>query len=326
MAKVVIGIHGLANKPRKSVLKDWWKKALAEGIARNCGHHGALPFELVYWADLLYKHPLHDDPDYAFDVLYNDEPYMEAAPKSLRVYRDSLREEMRVAGQHVLAGTIEGVKERFGFGTSADPFLARLLQDLSLYYDEARLTRARKGADGKQAMQATRRVLCDELKNELRRHRGKDVMLIAHSMGSIIAYDTLRDIGRSRDPADRDINVSHFVTMGSALGLPHVKGRVMRERDHDGNRHKTLNLRTPSCVTATWLNFADRRDPVAVDPQLHDDYHANAHHVRVVDWLVENDYRAPPRHGEKEGRRNPHKSYGYLRAPEVSSHVQAFLA
>ena len=31
MAKVIIAIHGLANKPPKKLLENWWKKAINEG-------------------------------------------------------------------------------------------------------------------------------------------------------------------------------------------------------------------------------------------------------------------------------------------------------
>jgi len=36
MAKVIIGIHGLANKPEKEALKQWWHDAIVEGGQKNC--------------------------------------------------------------------------------------------------------------------------------------------------------------------------------------------------------------------------------------------------------------------------------------------------
>lgn len=41
MAGVIIGIHGLANKPEKSLLSTWWESALREGLSKNCGIHDA---------------------------------------------------------------------------------------------------------------------------------------------------------------------------------------------------------------------------------------------------------------------------------------------
>lgn len=130
-------------------------------------------------------------------------------------------------------------------------------------------------------------------------------MVIAHSMGSIIAYDTLREMGRS-NPAPF---VDHFVTIGSPLGLPHVKLKIWAESDL---------VRTPS-VAKRWTNFADRRDPVAFDTHLAYDYEANADGVKVKDDLILNGYEPPA------GLNIHHKSYGYLRAPEVSQAIRAFI-
>ena len=73
-------------------------------------------------------------------------------------------------------------------------------------------------------------------------------------------------------------------------------------------------------VTERWVNYADRRDPVTIDTHLRDDFGENDLHVRVEDDLVINDYVSP------KGDRNSHKSYGYLRTPELSEHIRDFLA
>ena len=78
-------------------------------------------------------------------------------------------------------------------------------------------------------------------------------------------------------------------------------------------------VRTPTVVTGSWMNFADRDDKVAADYYLRDDYAANQLGVRVQDDLVANSYR------NLDGRENQHKSYGYLRTPELSEHVADFL-
>lgn len=72
-------------------------------------------------------------------------------------------------------------------------------------------------------------------------------------------------------------------------------------------------------VKRRWANYADRKDdPVAFDSHLRDDFGANSSAVRVEDDLVTNDYTA-------QGDRNPHKSYGYLRTPGISMHIQQFI-
>ena len=318
MNKIIIGIHGLANKPERIVLFDYWHEALQEGLA-NVDYVGAVPFDLVYWADLLYKNPLHNDKEFDFDTLFNDEPYVPAEPGSLRRYADSWTDELRSAGGAIVGDTLDFLKTRLGINRLADWVLQKCLKDLAFYYDEKRNLHdrndiARRASD----------VLRKELLDAIREHRDKEIMIIAHSMGSIIAYDTLRNIGQSRVPEDDGLVVPYFVTIGSPLGLPHVKGKIIEERKYDG-KTEAARVRTPSIVTRSWVNYADRKDPVAADVHLRDDYQANAKNVRVVDDLVENDYRAPPKTGQSKRERNHHKSYGYLRTPELSLHVKEFL-
>ncbi len=61
MSKIIIGIHGLGNKPPKELLARWWKEAILEGLRKNNYSAKDFNFELVYWADILHKNPL--DPN-----------------------------------------------------------------------------------------------------------------------------------------------------------------------------------------------------------------------------------------------------------------------
>ncbi len=308
MSKIIIGIHGLANKPAKDVLEDWWKKSIAEGLQVNCGiPNPEVQFKIVFWADLLYKNRLHTEDDFSFDALYNHEPYVRAGDGALQKYKDSWRSDIVAAALGLVGTTVDTLKERFGVNSFADWLLGKLLKDLAFYYDDNRMI---KGRNDQYA--TAKNVLRDELRNALLPEKEKEIMLIAHSMGSIIAYDVLRNLGRE----NAGVEIPHFVTIGSPLGLPHVKGKIIQEREYDPR------VRTPSIVTKRWVNYADRKDPVAVDVHLRDDYEENDKTVRVKDDLISNDYRKPA--GEKE--HNHHKSYGYLRTPELSKHVAAFLA
>jgi pimeloyl-ACP methyl ester carboxylesterase len=149
-----------------------------------------------------------------------------------------------------------------------------------------------------------RAAVQERLRERLRaaQARGRQIMLIAHSMGSIIAYEVLR--GAHRDLPG--LRISHFVTVGSPLGLVEVKEIV------------AAPLRVPECVSR-WSNFADPRDHVARwDTCLSEDYGANDKGVTISDHLVINGYLSP------SGRPNPHKIYGYLRTPEISEMIASF--
>ena len=190
-------------------------------------------------------------------------------------------------------------------GLIVNPILRNKLQDLDYYYDKSRKIKDRNGQ-----LEVARKVLMDELMKAVISHRGDRVMLIAHSMGSIIAYDVLRDLGQEDD----SFEVLDFVTIGSPLGLSTVKANIRKERSADAG------VSTPKVVRRRWANYADFFDSVAVDTHLGDDYEANESDVGVEDNIVDNPYVGV------DGRPNHHKSYGYLRTPELSRHVAEFLA
>lgn len=221
-------------------------------------------------------------------------------------YKEGWLDDARAAISSTGGAALDRVREYIGVGSMVDCILDRKLKDLAYYYDANRRLR---GKDG-QAKQA-HRVFMDELTNALLPLTGRQLMLIAHSMGTIISYDALRDLGRR----DRGFPVHHYVPIGAPMGMPHVKANIHRERSYAREP-----VRTPTVVTERWANYADRRDPVAIDTHLMDDFGENDAGVRVEeDDMVMNDYVGP------KGERDGHKSYGYLRTPELSEHIRDFL-
>lgn len=281
MSYVIVKIHGLSNKPSKDVLARGSERAILEGLRRNCGNtEQKINYRSVYWADVLYPRPLEHD----------EEPYCAALGEGpLKTYRDGWKDIVAASVLGVGGEILDATKRYLGINKVADKVLEAKLSDLYRYYNEAEI-RAK-----------LRRRLSDEILS----HKGKRIMLIAHSMGSIIAYDVLRLIGREAP----DFELDHFVTIGSPLGLPHVLNRIYQENHL---------VRSPT-VVRRWTNFADRRDPVALDAHLANDYSANDRGVQVVDNLVINSYVNPQR------KPNYHKSYGYLRAPEISEAIRKFI-
>ena len=305
MEKIIIGIHGLANKPEKEILEEWWKKSIIEGLEKNCSiNQQAFDFRMVFWANLLYRFQQHTDEDFDFDGLYNAQPYIEAEEEVLKDYKDSWFDDFVSSIKDVGGSAIDLMRLHVNVDRITDWFLGKLVRDLDFYYDIDRKIKNRTDQ-----LEQARKVLQDELKNVLLEEKEKDIMLIAHSMGSIIAYDVLRDLGQT----DLEVKISHFITIGSPLGLPLVKGKIIQERGYDAV------VRTPSIVTKSWVNFADKKDKVAIDSHLRDDYDKNRAGVRVIDDLVANDYKGTL------GHHNHHKSYGYLRTPELSNHIKEFL-
>ncbi|MFQ5991664.1 MAG: hypothetical protein ACE5NA_04420 [Nitrospiraceae bacterium] len=303
MSDIIIGIHGLANKPEEKLLGEWWEKSIKEGLRKNCNIQDlACEFKMAYWADLVYRNPLHRDPDYAFDQLYNEEPYREAGQGTLEERKTRAIDRVRSALSTAGGWIIDKIRGVAGTDPLADHVLEKVVKDLAFYYDNDRELRDRKTGERGLA----RDLIKNRLKKPLLELTGRSIMVIAHSMGTIIAYDVLRDIGR----LNPKFQVAHFVTIGSPLGLSYVKQNVEGERKE---------LRTPTVVSEQWVNYSCPKDLVSLDTKLSDDFRENRRGIRVEDDLVNNDYVSP------EGKSNEHKSYGYLRTSEISRHIQSFL-
>ncbi len=316
--KVIIGVHGLANKPRRETLTDWWKKSLIEGLENIGVRNPDFDFRMVYWADLLYSVPTHTRPHWDFDLLYNNEPYRRAKKGDLKEYGDSWSDALRARARSVVGDTVDWLKADFGVDTLADWVLGRLLKDLAFYYENRKIENGATPPGLEPAQALLRRTVADAVRQE--HAAGKKILLIAHSMGSITSYDALRGIGRERG---NTVRVANFVTIGSPLGLPHVKHKIIDEwKKRPGFQGGDPQVRTPTIVTENWTNFADRKDPVAADIHLADDYKANKLQIQVRDDLILNDYHTFHARKRKD---NHHKSYGYLRTPEMAKYVKGFL-
>jgi hypothetical protein len=95
-----------------------------------------------------------------------------------------------------------------------------------------------------------------------------------------------------------------------------IVGRIAALRKSKGL--KTIKPAVPEGITDSWINMSDLRDRIALDHTLEDDYQANSRGLRVRDIYVFNDY-------EMDGNPNPHKSFGYLRTPEMAEIIDGFL-
>ncbi|MRG98971.1 S8 family serine peptidase [Xanthomonas sontii] len=127
---------------------------------------------------------------------------------------------------------------------------------------------------------------------------GGPFVVIAHSQGSLIAYDVLREL------QPQDCEVSLLLTLGSPLGLPVVRSMF---KEWTG----TPKLPFPPCV-ARWVNVAERRDPVALDDDLNDDIaDAGGRFHNIAGSKINPDWQ-----------HNPHSAAGYLSIPDVRAEVR----
>ncbi|MFI7358031.1 hypothetical protein ACIBTP_29435 [Streptomyces avidinii] len=95
----------------------------------------------------------------------------------------------------------------------------------------------------------------EEVAGRIARHRPR--IVIAHSLGSVVAYEALH--------AHPELQPELFLTLGSPLALP----RVVFDRLVPAPRTNGPDVRGSCMPGATrWVNIADPGDPVAVPAQL----------------------------------------------------------
>lgn len=301
MSNIIIGIHGLMNKPPKRLLERWWKEALKEGLRGIGRPRRFFSFRLVYWAHCLHPQPLDPNVKDKKDPLHIANPYIRARtvhkkkPKPLsKKVLDYIRRQLRKI--------IINEDLSINYTAVTDLIIRRYFRDLDIYY-------SKQCRDRNTCMSPAKEVIREELARMLRKYRRRNILLIGHSMGSIISYDVLTH-------SVPDIFIHTLVTMGSPLGLPPIMIKILAEQGKKPIKH--ITSRTPENITTAWYNFSDLRDRVATNYTLRDDYTANSRHVRPVDAVVFNNYTY-------KGISNPHNIYGYLRTPDLAHVIDGFL-
>jgi len=300
MSKIIIGIHGLRNKPPKRILKRWWKKSIREGLQTIGRSRWFFRFKLVYWADVFHPEPLNPKEKNPEHPLYIKAPY---CPGENRTQKkpNALRKKIRDVLEKQIARIFLNKDMTIYFSGITDRVIRHYFEELDGYYSKIVYDKKGKPCPAKE-------VIRGKLARILQKNRKKKIVLIAHSMGSIIAYDVLTQVAS-------DIKIDTFVTVGSPLGIPVILGKIASENK---TPRKNGKLTTPENVANHWFNFSDLEDKVAMHYKLRDHYEENSHHVRVLDKIVYNNY-------EIKGEKNPHKSYGYLRTPELAEVIDGFL-
>ncbi len=147
----------------------------------------------------------------------------------------------------------------------------------------------------------------EQLKEELRPllKKGDKILLIGHSMGTIISYDTLWALSNlEHHPGKVDL----FLTLGSPLGINYVQSRLM-------GSHMTEEHKYPSNIRR-WINIAADGDLISLDRFLANDY------GKMVDYKllesIEDQSEGVYNYFHEEDGLNCHRSYGYLINHKVS--------
>jgi hypothetical protein len=301
MGKIIIGVHGLGNKPPKYLLESWWKQSIAEGLQRNGYAHRKFDFELVYWADALNPAPLNPDETDKDDKLYINERYI-PSPERRRKRPKGFKEHFINFFKKHRDSLLFHESMHENFPSFTDLIIKHFFKDLSLYLTQKFTEETKSDSLVKEEIRL-------KLINTLEKYKGDDILLITHSMGSIISYDVLIH-------SEKDVKIDSLITMGSPLGIPFMFDKLKNEFSivpGDENR-----LRTPDNILTEWINLADPADKLAQKAGLRKIFKMNSREIGPDMRTIFNDY-------ESEGIENPHKSFGYLRTPELAHIVNEFL-
>jgi hypothetical protein len=296
MSKIIIGIHGLGNKPSKTLLGEWWKKSILEGLNKYNYPIKQLEFELVYWADIL--HPVHLEKE----ELNSSNPFFlkdRYIPEKLTIpsEQNGLRQRAREYLDKFYGKIIVNEVLSLKYPSLTDFFVHLNMKELENYY--------LSNNDG--SPHETKIAIIERVKEVLKKHKYKKILLVSHSMGSIISHDVLME----HLP---DIEIETLVTLGSPLGQKYVLKKMLEEQ-----KKKEINkLRVPENIKKNWYNLSDLEDQVALNHLLMELYVSNSRGIKIKDKLVQNNYM-------NNGVRNPHTIYGYLRTPEFAEIANSFL-
>lgn len=239
----IAGVHGIWNHSyidaerslaaAVAAISSEWRGWLTEGLGLfDLAIPAPAELPVAYYADCLDSGIAMSDDPLLLDPLAQ-ELFIEWADEIRIAEAPSEAPEPVPAGRLTVplrqAATL--FTERFGSGSVR--IVSAAVAELSAYFDPA-------GA-------AVRQVVRDRLAETLRRYRPR--VLVAHSLGSVVAYETLH--------AYPDLRLDLLLTLGSPLAMRRVVYDRLDPRPAWGK-----GARPPG--VQNWANVADRGDFVAV--------------------------------------------------------------
>jgi hypothetical protein len=254
----IVYVHGIHGKPAEAIYVAEWDAAV-----RRLAYVREVTSTMMYWSDIR----LGVTP-----AMVREANARARAQKAHRFHR--LRPQSASPVGYLISAALHFV----------DPVIRRitkeLLTEVYLYFY------GRTGGDD------IRTVILDRMDTMMRETRPH--VILAHSWGSVIAYDYLMNRGY-------DGEVGALITMGSPLGQDYVQ-------EHVGTKAYPAQVRH-------WLNVFDAMDPATwPDRRIANDLRGarGEHLVRDVEL---------PSVYDEDGKRDPHSWYGYLISEPVQTEL-----
>lgn len=239
-------------------------------------------FMLIAWNPLYYQ---------SYKPLDEDLPWVDALLKRAGPTKQDIQEALSFRRR--IAWLLNSIADLLHFliPLLSDPAAKSTIRETARYFSN-------EGGIGEQVREL--------LKGPLRKMftDGDRILIIGHSMGSVIAYDTLWELTHiEKNPSQVDL----FLTIGSPLGMRFTQERL-RGVHEKGARRYPHNIRR-------WVNITSQGDVTVLDPTLRDDFKAMlelglVESITDINGGIFNYFR------DNLGL-NVHRSYGYLVNPRV---------
>ena len=278
---LMIYVPGLKPKPEPTAHRRELFRCLAEGVRRTDPGTAAKM----------------QDHDHCFDIIgWTYDFYGEHRDLNLDLAAiDALiQQQSATEKDRAEAGTLKRRFLRWMYVVADHfPFLMHPLADENL---ELHLRDLRRYVKNKNDIaEFTRRLLKMPLRAAWKAER--PVLLIGHSMGSIIAYDALWQLDQE---SGSDLKIDLFLTMGSPLGQTFIQRRIKGCKEQPDNRYPR-NIKR-------WVNIAAVGELTAIDMKLQNDFEEMLQLgfvESIEDKEIYNYFRL-------DGELNVHAEYGYL--------------
>lgn len=319
--KRIVMVHGLAQKPPPKDLHYLWTNCIIENIRVNDPEFAKKLdiqqniFRSAYWADAT-PHHIADDKWYVKNLRVQVEKVIKERKKIKEQFHVGMAERV---GDFFKDRGIDLVKLLAGALTFKDDVMKMFLRETELYDEDQYI------AD------KMRKPLEEALREAW--DNNCDIALLAHSMGTFIAYDVLWRFSHRNVEGFKEYNrkrVQLFVTLGSPLGDSTVRDLLF------ARHHKNKGIRQYPNNIDFWHNYSCLGDVVSHQYNFEDKFFKAMRQLKIfpkkpeyraIDYAnLHNPFEVVKHPGNKNReKRNPHKSYGYLVQPRLSTWLIDFL-
>lgn len=287
-SKHIIFVPGKNPKPEAALHRELLWRTLLEGVRRGDGaianslqaHYAH--FHLISWNYLYY----HEHKDITMDLPWIDALINKHGPteqdiREANSWNTWLQRGLLTLGDHL-------------------PLLIRLLpkevrstaEEISRYFNNT----DHVASEIRELLKQTLRPLLE---------KQDQVLLIGHSLGSVIAYDALWELS-VQDGLKGKVD---FLTLGSPMGMHYIQRRLL---GMNGNGQKSY----PDLIRH-WINLSAEGDVTALNQDFNRSFHAMLDRGQIES--IEDHSHGIYNFYRSDAGLNCHRSYGYLVNPAVGN-------